>query len=740
LSSLAAPPEPRLLAPSRAVRRAAPRAELLFGAALAVALSAVGLRGGGGLALGPTTKVEISLDIVAAVLGALAVLAVSTRRWWGAGAILWFGALAAVTALSITWAIQPSDAWLEANRTIAWMAVFAGGVVLTRLAGAWWSACLAAIATATGVVCTWAILTKVFPGALAADEIYARLREPFSYWNAVGLTGALGVPAALWLGARRSGHAALNALAYPLMGLLLLTVLLAYSRGSLLAVVVGCAFWFAVVPLRLRGVAVLAAGALGALAVTAWVFGQDTLTKDNVDVAQRATSGHELGIATLAMLVLLLAVGLVVQFAAARRPPAEGTRRRAGAVILVALALVPLALVVALALSSKGLGGSISSGWKSLTDPHDQTRVLNDPSRLTSVGSVRARYWNESYKIWKAHKGKGVGAGGYATARLRYRTDRLAVRHAHGYVVQTAADLGLLGLAVSFALLIAWAWATARTLGWRLPVPPAAARLWGRGPPSADAAATLPRLTFGPEHVGMATLATIALVFGVHSFIDWTWFVPGTAVIALLAAGWVAGRGPLEEAPADPRDLPARLRLGVRRPPRVIAAVLIVVAGGLAAWTAWEPLGARDAGNDALLAAGKDPKSYNKALGLVRTAQDRNPLSPDPLFERAVVELVGGHKTAARAALVQAVRLQPANASTWEQLSRFALDQENDPKQALRLLGPALYLDPQSPTGVRDYLDALRLAAQQAQAQADRKAAAKAQARAKAKAKRKKKP
>jgi hypothetical protein len=710
-----------------------PRPELLFGAALAVALAAIGLRGGGGQALGPTTKVEMSLDIVGALLGALAALSASARRWWGATAIAGFGVLVAVTALSITWALQPSDAWLEANRTLAWMAVFAGAVVLARLGGAWWSACLGAIAAATGAICAWAILTKIFPGGLAPDEIYARLREPFSYWNAVGLTAALGVPATLWLGARRSGHAAVNALAYPLMGLLLLTVLLAYSRGSLLAVGIGCAFWFAVVPLRLRGVAVLAIGALGALAVAAWVFSQDTLTKDKVDVAQRATSGHELGIALLAMLLVLALVGLAVNFGAARRSPSQATRTRAGAIILVGVALAPVALVLGLALSSKGLGGSISSGWRSLTDPHDQTKVFNDPSRLTSVGSVRARYWDESYKIWKAHKGKGVGAGGYATARLRYRTDRLAVRHAHGYVVQTAADLGTLGLLVSLALLAAWGWATGRTLGWRLAVPAGAARLLRRGPPAPR------RRTVGAEYVGMATLATIALVFGVHSFIDWTWFVPGTVVVGLLAAGWVAGRGPLHEAPADPRDLPARLRLGARVPLRAVVAVLILAVGGLAAWTAWQPLGARDAGNAAFLAAGKDPTSYAKALALVQTAQDRNPLSPDPLFERAVVQLVAGHKDAARRALVDAVRLQPANASTWEQLSRFALDQQRDPQLALRLLGPALYLDPQSPTGVRDYLDALRLANQQAQAEAQRKADAKAKAKAKARKQRKKK-
>ena len=61
----------------------------------------------------------------------------------------------------------------------------------------------------------WALLTKVFPASLAPDETYARLREPFAYWNSVGLMAALGVPPMLWLAARRSGHAAVNALAWP---------------------------------------------------------------------------------------------------------------------------------------------------------------------------------------------------------------------------------------------------------------------------------------------------------------------------------------------------------------------------------------------------------------------------------------------------------------------------------------------------------------------------------------------
>jgi hypothetical protein len=709
----------------RAWRR--PPGETLFGVLLAIGLAAVGLRAGGGLLLTPTAKVEIWLDVIGGLCAALAVLAVRDQavrdqRWWGGVTVAWFAALALVTALSITWSIEPSDSWLEANRTIAYLMIFAAAAVGARAAGGWWSAVLGALCAATTVICAYAILTKVFPGALAASDSYARLREPYQYWNAVGLTAALGVPPALWLGARRSGHAALNALAYPIMGLLLLTVLLAYSRGSLLALAVGLGFWFIAVPLRLRGVTVLACGALGAVAVALWVFSQDTLTKDQVSIPQRATSGHELGIAVLAMMVVLLVVGLLTGFRAAQRAPSEGTRRYAGAVILVCVGLVPVALVIALAMSSKGLGGSISSGWKSLTDPNDKTTVVNDPSRLTSVGSVRARYWDESIKVFKAHPLKGVGAGGYHTARLRYRTDNLDVRHSHGYAVQTAADLGLLGLLVSAALTLSWLVATGRTLGWRIPLPRV---LQPRPGP--------PRVGFGPEHVAMATMATMVLIFAVHSFVDWTWFVPGCAVLALVPAGWVAARGPLSEPAASAWMLRAAVVRGVKSPVRVGVAVLALAVGLLAAWTAWMPLGSLHAQNAALNLAGTN---YKKAMEQVETAQRRDPLSIEPLLMRALVESTAQHRDAARAALTDAVRLQPNNAETWEYLSDFALEQDNNPQQALRLLGPALYLDPQSPTGKAEYLKAFQLLETQAAAKVKREADARARRAADAKKRR----
>ncbi len=56
--------------------------------------------------------------------------------------------------------------------------------------------CSTAIALGALVICGWALLTKVFPGALAPDETFARLRPPFEYWNSVGARRGARHPAA----------------------------------------------------------------------------------------------------------------------------------------------------------------------------------------------------------------------------------------------------------------------------------------------------------------------------------------------------------------------------------------------------------------------------------------------------------------------------------------------------------------------------------------------------------------
>jgi tetratricopeptide (TPR) repeat protein len=356
---------------------------------------------------------------------------------------------------------------------------------------------------------------------------------------------------------------------------------------------------------------------------------------------------------------------------------------------------VPVVFVGALALSSRGLGGSLSKGWKDLTNPYANGNIVsNAPNRLTAVGSVRARYWNEALKMFTAHKALGVGAGGYATVRPRFRKDTLDVRHAHGYVVQTLADLGIVGMAVSLALLAAWLAAAERTVGLR-----------GAGR----------RAPWTPERVGMATLLSICVVFGVHSFIDWTWFVPGNAILALLCAGWLAGRGPIGEPIA--RRAPARLAL--REPWRIGLATGAAAIALVAAWTSWQPQRAVAEGSDALGTAeagqvaqaraqtAAAQRSFAQARAQIADAERIDPLSVDLLFQRSAIESAAGDVAGARRALEDAVREQPANAATWLNLAQFELDQGRKP-QALSAIGSALYLDPRSPAAISVYLEASR--------------------------------
>lgn len=669
---------------------------------IAVAIAAASFAAAGGLRLERTTNVLIAIILASA---ALVVAALLQRPWtkaaplYGGGPLLAFAVLAALTGLSVLWSLAPSDSWVEANRTFAYLALFAGAVAFARLAPHRWPALLVGVGLGCLLVCLWALLTKVFPASLAPDEVYARLREPFAYWNSVGLMAALGVPPMLWLAVRRTGHAAISALAWPAMGLLLVCMMLAYSRGSIVALLVALAAWFLLVPLRLRGAVALAASVLIAGPVTAWAFRQDGLTTDRAPMAARVDAGHEFGALLLLMAAVLLAAGLVVQFTAAQRPPTRRQRRLAGRGALAVLALVPVLGLVALAGAEGGVSGQVSKAWDELTDPNARTPA-NTPDRLTATSSVRARYWREALDIHATEPWLGTGAGSYSTVRTRFRDDALEVRHAHGYVVQTLADLGWAGLIASLLAAGAWLLAAARATG---------IRRSDRG------------LPYDAERIGMLTLVVVVAVFAVHSAIDWTWFVPANAGVAVLCAGWVVGRGPLRARLAHPEGAPgpapppwpyaSRLaRIGARVPPlRGFAVVAVLALAVVAAWTAYQPVRAVHAGDAAFDRL--DEGRPDEAVAEARTATERNPLSVDPLFELAAIEEARGQTGPAEQALERAVALQPANAEAWSRLGRLRLSTLNDAKGALSAFQAAYYLDPRSPGTQSDVIEASRATA-----------------------------
>ncbi len=641
---------------------------------------------GGGLNLGTRTPVEMGLTLgCGAAIAAAIVLTPAGRPTyglWPTGLLL---ALAALSALSVVWSVQPDASWQDADRLFAYSAVFALAALLARAAPARWSAVFGGVLLAAVIVCGYALLTKIFPDAIGAAQnsghVYARLQAPYGYWNAIGVAAALGAIGCMWLGARRAGHALLSALAYPAMGIVLVTLMLAYSRGALVALAVGLALWLCMVPLRLRGVAVLGAGALGAGVVVAWDFSQHALTTDDTPLAARVSAGHQLGVVLAAVLVALTLTGLAVGFFTSRRRGggiSVRTRRRAGAVLLSLPVIAAIAFAGLLTVSHRGLFGSISHTVSTLTNPNAPPPA-NGPGRLTAVGSVRARYWNEALEIFKDHPLLGVGAEGYETARLRYRTAMLNVGQAHGFIVQTLADLGLAGLLVVLGLLGAWLIAAGRAThpfnrrwsGWRWRSILGEERL------------------YSAERVGLLSMVCLVATFGVHSFVDWTWYVPGVACAALLCGGWLAGRGPLSSSPGELR-LQSLREIG---PLRGGVALAVVVFALLAVWVEWQPQGSVDASNEALALVEHDHPAA--ALAAAHTAVSRDPVSAEALLTLAAVQEGAREPAAAAATYQHAVHLQPSNFKTWQALGEYDL-RVGQPRAALGALEAAVYLNPEA--------------------------------------------
>jgi hypothetical protein len=660
-----APPEPTAVAPAR---RGPAWLDAVWSPAIVIlvaALIVVSAAGGGGL--GPTVRAELLVLLGAAAVTVAALLRTDVAHVPGGYATGAFVALAALTGTSLLWAVDPAGAWLEANRTIAYAAAFIGAASLAVAGRDRATAFAGGLLLGLVLVCGLALLSKIVPEWLNENERFARLREPFGYWNAVGLTGALCVPLCLWLGSRRLGPPLVNALAFPALTLAFTTILLAYSRGSLLAAAAGAAVWFVLVPARrLRGAAILLLGAAAAAFVTAWTFGQNALTEDNIELAERGTAGRELLVCLVAVLLLVYVGGIVVSFLSDLRPLGWRSRRGLGIALLCCVALVPVALAGVLSTTDEGLGGSVSKAWETISDPQAEPPT-NEAGRLTQTGSVRAPYWADAYEMAKDRPLGGFGANGFEAAAPRYRTDDIDVKHAHSYVAQTLADLGIAGIVVSLVLLIAWGFAVRAAL----------------------------RAATGPRRTVLVTLTAVAVVFGVHSTVDWTWFTTGTALVGLLAAGYVAGAAP-----------PSRLTLGLSGPARLVAAGIVVVLALAAGWSAWQPLRSAHASDDALALI--DRGDIEAARQKAAEAHDLNPLSAEPYLALASVERQGGSNDRAEAALVQATDRQPAIYTTWVRLAEFQLWIQDDPRAALESIRNAVYLNPGSFMVIQRYLDIYR--------------------------------
>jgi hypothetical protein len=353
---------------------------------------------------------------------------------------------------------------------------------------------LAGVAGAT----LYGLSERLLPGVVSLERVVSageRLAYPLSYWNGTGAFAAIGLVLAAGLAGDPGRPRALRAAAAATGPLLGLALYLTFSRGALGAVAAGLGLLVALVPTAAQLRAALIVGGTGALAAAATFA---------LPAVETVASGSGQGAAMLALLVALAAAGAWLAPREARTLPLAPLRAAALGLLAVAVAGTLLAVTQA---ERRGGADTPEAG----------------AGRLASVQSNRYDYWRVALRSFGDRPLLGEGSGGFRVVWLRERPFREAVRDAHSLYLETAAELGLAGLACLLALFGGLA--------------AGAARAHRRAGP-----------VTAPAIAGVATWA-------VHAGLDWDWELPALSLLALvLAARLLATIEP--DAPTEASTVP----------------------------------------------------------------------------------------------------------------------------------------------------------------------------------------
>jgi len=406
---------------------------------------------------------------------------------------------AAWTLLSIVWAPIAGLAYTAGEIVALYLGVLLAAAALLSVRRA---QRLAEPALATGilVVIGYGLSERMLPGLLhfarsaGAD---GRLEQPLTYWNAMGELAAIGIVLAARIAGDATRGSRLRIAAAMSVAPLGMGLYLSFSRGALFACAAGLVALIVLAPSRQQLRAALVAIATSVLAgVAAGPFSAITSLAGTESTRERE------GIAVLALLIVVAALTALLHHrqVAGTSEAALRLPRRAG---WIALAVVCVGLAVAIVAGAKESSSApLGSG----------------ASRLTTLQSDRYSYWRVAMRIFGQQPLRGVGAGGWSAAWLRYRPHNVGAQDAHSLPLQTMAELGTVGLILLLAFLGGVALAAQQALARR------------------------PGLAAGPIAGVVAYVA--------HSPLDWDWQMPALTLVAIVLAGLLLGLGSApDEAP-----------------------------------------------------------------------------------------------------------------------------------------------------------------------------------------------
>jgi O-antigen ligase len=155
--------------------------------------------------------------------------------------------------------------------------------------------------------------------------------------------------------------------------------------------------------------------------------------------------------------------------------------------------------------------------------PSSGTQLPTTRARLATLKSNRYDYWSVAIRGFEDNPLRGVGAHGFQQLWVEHRDIREYVQDAHSLYLETAAELGIVGV----LLLVAFLGGTIACL-WRILADP-----HGR--------------------VLAAGWAAASACWLVHAGLDWDWEMPAVSMIFLALAGAAIGTAREELVQRDRR-------------------------------------------------------------------------------------------------------------------------------------------------------------------------------------------
>ena len=611
----------------------------------------------GGYFVGPTAVAVIVLFLALVVrilvtshpgngVGALVAVAVGTFALFG----VW-------TLASGEWSDAPGRALIEFDRVLLYLLAL---LLFASLGGEAWRVrwIMRGMGLAAVVVCGAGLTSRLRPDLWPVTEgfLSARLDYPLTYVNSVGLLAAVGIVICLGMtSSERESPLArvLGAAALPVLGS---TLLLTLSRGAIAAGALGLIIVMVLGRPRALLAGLVAAVPATVIAVTRTYQGDLLLSDNPLTRAAREQGEH------IAVVVLLCAAGaaLVRALLLASDGVAANIRLRVSTRRLVlgagAAALVVIVAAGAVAVDVRTQYDRFvnSSPVTSDSAPADDRR-----SRLAQVQSNgRIDFWRVGFDEFKEIPLRGRGAGTYELSWERDRPNKVIVRDAHSLYAEVIAELGLVGLGLLVATLLAIILAAARRV-------------------------------HGPDRALFATALAAVVTWTVSAGADWHWEMPAVTLWLFALGGALLAREPESSLNRPILALIPRFAIA-----GVLCAVMAVVPLKLhgsqdrltlavselarercdrvtaLAREASSAVGSRPQGYELLARCALEDGEHLLAIRMMNEAVRRDPYNWRPRYGLAVARARAGRDP--RAAARAAFRFNPRENLTRQAVERFA--------------------------------------------------------------------